>query len=193
MAEPIIVFVDDEHRNSEPARAVRIARRHRATPPPDATKRLEWIVQRLARALHRAVELVAADHGISVAEYHLLLANSDDVGRSNAEIARLIFVTPQSANRVLAELERRGYLERRVDPHHRRIRQTSLTVRGRELLDDCIREIASIESRALAGIDDDEQQVVFASLQQAAETLAGGYFGDPAEERRAESYRRARS
>lgn len=154
-------------------------------------ERLEWIVQRLARALHRAVELVAADHGISVAEYHLLLANSDDVGRSNAEIARLIFVTPQSANRVLAGLERRGYLERRDDPNHGRIRQTALTRQGRELLDDCIRQIASIESRALAAIDDDAQRVLFTSLQQAAETLVGGFFGDSAEELRAENYRRA--
>lgn len=169
-----------------------IPRRHRANPPADAMARLEWVTQRLARALQRAVELVAADHGITVAEYHLLLANSDDVGRSNAEIARLIFVTPQSANRVLAELERRGYLERTDDPHHGRIRQTVLTAAGREVLDDCIRRIAEIEARVMTGLDDEQARVLLPALRQAADTLAGGYFGDAGEELRAEEYRRAR-
>lgn len=172
--------------------AASIPRRHRANPSPVAMDRLEWITQRLARALQRAVELVAADHRITVAEYHVLLAISDDVGRSNAEIARLIFVTPQSANRVLAELERRGYLARSDDPNHGRIRQTVLTPAGRELLDDCIRRISAIEARALAALDDREQRVLLASLQRAAETLAGGYFGDPVAEARAEQYRRER-
>jgi DNA-binding MarR family transcriptional regulator len=185
------VFVDDQGLDAGNATA-HIPRRHRATPPPVAMERLEWIIQRLGRALQRAVELVAADHGISVAEYHLLLAISDDVGRSNAEIARLIFVTPQSANRVLAELERRGFLERRNDPHHGRIRQTVLTRRGHEVLDDCIGQIAAIEARALARLDDAAQTSLLASLQGAAETLAGGYFGDAAKEARAEEYRRAR-
>lgn len=155
-------------------------------------ERLEWITQRLARALRRAVELVAADHGITVAEYHLLLAISDDVGRSNAEIARLIFVTPQSANRVLADLERREFLRRTDDPHHGRIRQTVLTPAGRELLDDCIQQIAAIEARALSTLDEGEQRVLLTALGRAADTLAGGYFGDREEERRAEDYRRTR-
>jgi DNA-binding MarR family transcriptional regulator len=185
--------VDDAVHGGEggvPAPAV--ARRHRANAPADAMARLEWVTQRLARALQRAAELVAADHGITVAEYHLLLANSDDVGRSNAEIARLIFVTPQSANRVLAELERRGYLERTDDPHHGRIRQTVLTPAGREVLDQCIRQIADIEARVMQALDDDQQRVLLPALLQAADTLAGGYFGDPGEELRAEAYRRAR-
>jgi DNA-binding MarR family transcriptional regulator len=169
-----------------------IARRHRANAPADAMARLEWVTQRLARALQRAVELVAADHGITVAEYHLLLANSDDVGRSNAEIARLIFVTPQSANRVLAELERRGLLERTDDPHHGRIRQTVLTPAGRELLDRCIGQIAEIEARVMRALDDEQQRVLLPALRRAADTLAGGYFGDAGEELRAEQYRRAR-
>jgi DNA-binding MarR family transcriptional regulator len=166
--------------------------RHRAVAPHDALARLEWVTQRVSRALQRAVDLVAADHGITAAEYHLLLAISDDVGRSNAEIARLTFVTPQSANHVLAELERQGYLARTNDPNHGRIRQTTLTAAGRRVLDDCVERIAAIEARALADLDPEETRALLPALRQVAETLAGGYFGDADEEARAESLRRDR-
>lgn len=171
---------------------VTIPRRHRANPPTEAIGRLEWITQRLARALQRAVELVASDNGITVPEYHLLLATSDDVGRSNAELARLMFVTPQSANRVLADLEQRGFLVRTDDPSHRRIRNTRLTPEGRAVLEACTSRITVIENRVMASLDDVQREVVLPALLRAAETLAGGYFGDPDDERRAEENRRAR-
>lgn len=167
-------------------------RRHHASAPPEAVGRLEWVVQRVSRALQRAVDLVAGDHGITAAEYHLLLAVSDDLGRSNAEIARLTFVTPQSANLVLAELERRGLLERRDDPNHGRIRQARLTPAGRETLDGCVREIAAIEERVLSTLDDEQRRILLPALWRSAETLAGGYFGDDGEEARAEALRRSR-
>jgi DNA-binding MarR family transcriptional regulator len=172
--------------------ARRAATRHRAIAPDDALARLEWVAQRVSRALQRAVDLVAADHGITAAEYHLLLAVSDDVGRSNAEIARLTFVTPQSANHVLAELERNGFLQRTSDPNHGRIRQTKLTPHGRAVLDACVRRIAEIESRALSGLSPAQTETLLPALRQVADALAGGYFGDPVEEARAESVRRAR-
>ncbi|PRY13055.1 MarR family winged helix-turn-helix transcriptional regulator [Kineococcus rhizosphaerae] len=168
------------------------ASRHRASAPAEALARLEWVTQRVSRALQRAVDLVAADHGITAAEYHLLLAISDDVGRSNAEIARLTFVTPQSANHVLAELERRAFLQRTDDPNHGRIRHAVLTRTGREVLDSCTRQIAAIEARVVAGLDEQQRAVLLPALWQAAETLAGGFFGDAAEEARAEELRRAR-
>ncbi|MCX7520707.1 MarR family transcriptional regulator [Microbacterium sp. STN6] len=168
------------------------SRRHRATAPADAVGRLEWVTQRLARSLQRAVELVAADNDITVAEYHLLLATSDDVGRSNAELARLMFVTPQSANHVLADLERRGFVARTDDPNHGRVRKTALTSAGRTVLKACTDRIAGIEARVLAGLDEEQRRILLPALQQAADTIAGGYFGDTAEELRAVAHRRTR-
>ncbi|MEF2977184.1 MarR family winged helix-turn-helix transcriptional regulator [Subtercola sp. YIM 133946] len=169
-----------------------IPRRHRATPPKDAVGRLEWVTQRLVRALQRAVELVASDNGVTVPEYHLLLAISDDVGRSNAEIARLMFVTPQSANRVLADLERRGFVVRTDDPSHGRIRKTVLTPAGRAVLQECTNRIAVIEGRVMASLEPEQRDVILPALLRAAETLAGGYFGNADDERRAEANRRTR-
>ncbi|WP_349898828.1 MarR family winged helix-turn-helix transcriptional regulator [Parafrigoribacterium soli] len=171
--------------------AVTVARRHRATAPRDAVGRLEWITQRLARALQRAVELVASDNDITVPEYHLLLATSDDLGRSNAEIARLMFVTPQSANRVLAGLERRGFVVRAGEASRGRTRNTVLTPAGRAVLEECTKRIEDIEARVMASLDDDQRNLILPALLRAAETLAGGYFGSVEDERRASENRRA--
>lgn len=168
-----------------------IARRHRAIAPADAVGRLEWITQRLARALQRAVELVAYDNDITVPEYHLLLATSDDRGRSNAEIARLMFVTPQSANRVLAALERRGFVVRAGEVSRGRTRNTVLTPSGRAVLESCTSRIAVIEARVMASLEDDQRNVILPALLRAAETLAGGYFGNADDERRAGASRRS--
>ncbi|MEP6842581.1 MAG: MarR family transcriptional regulator [Pseudolysinimonas sp.] len=171
---------------------VEIARRHRANAPADAIGRLEWVTQRLARSLQRAVELVASDNNVSVPEYHLLLAISDDKGRSNAEIARLMFVTPQSANRVLSDLEQRGLVVRADDPTHGRVRKATLTPEGRMVLQACTDRITAIESRVLSGLDDEQGRVLLPALRQAADTIAGGYFGESDEEFRALRNRRIR-
>jgi DNA-binding MarR family transcriptional regulator len=168
-----------------------VPRRHRATPPADAVDRLEWVTQRLVRALQRAVELVASDNGITVPEYHLLLAISDDVGRSNAEIARLMFVTPQSANRVLSDLEHGGLVVRTDDPSHGRIRKTVLTPSGRSVLQSCIARIAVIEGRVMASLEPEQRDTLLPGLIRAAETLAGGFFGNVEDERRSEASRRS--
>jgi DNA-binding MarR family transcriptional regulator len=185
--------VDNGAQNSEtnvdPTLAV--PRRHRAIAPPEAVGRLEWITQRLARALQRAVELVASDNDITVPEYHLLLATSDDVGRSNAELARLMFVTPQSANRVLAGLERRGYVVRAGEASRGRTRNTVLTPEGRAVLESCTKRIADIEGRVMASLDDDHRDVILPALLRAADTLVGGYFGNVEDERRAAANRRS--
>jgi DNA-binding MarR family transcriptional regulator len=172
--------------------AANALRRHRANAPADAVGRLEWVTQRLARALQRAVELVATDNNISVAEYHLLLAISDDVGRSNAEIARLMFVTPQSANRVLSDLENRGLLVRTDGPTHGRVRRAVLTPAGRTVLQACTERITAIEARVIAGLDEEQGRVLLPALQRAADTIAGGFFGESADELRAIENRRTR-
>ena len=136
--------------------------------------------------------MVASDNDISVAEYHLLLAISDDLGRSNAEIARLMFVTPQSANRVLSDLEGRGLLMRTDDPRHGRVRNAMLTPAGRTVLRACTDRITAIESRVLSGLGEEQGRLLLPALRQAADTIAGGYFGDMAEERRAVQNRRTR-
>jgi DNA-binding MarR family transcriptional regulator len=157
--------------------------------PSTGSARLEYVSQRLARAFNRATEAIALRHEISVPEYHLLLVLSDDVARSNAELARRTFVSAQAAHLVVTDLEGRGLIERTRHPEHGRIRLVKLTDRGRLVLDSCLNEMIQVEERIYAGLSAPERRHLLSALNNAAEVLAGGYFGDRDAERNAEARR----
>ncbi len=75
----------------------------------------------------------------------------DETGLSNAELARRAFVTAQTMNAIVANLEERGLIER--DPHesHGRILETHLTRRGRSLVGQAHDRIRAIEAH-MAGV-----------------------------------------
>lgn len=158
--------------------------------PRAAAARVEYVAQRLARALTRSTELVTARHGVSVPEYRVLLLLGDEVSRSNAELARLSFVTAQASHLVVAELVRRGLAERAAHPVNRRIRLVRLTDRGAAVLDACVADVVAVEERLRAGLPAAERAGLLPTLTRAAEVLAGGFFGDADQERAAAALRR---
>jgi DNA-binding MarR family transcriptional regulator len=153
--------------------------------PAAAFSRIEYVSQRLARALQRATELIAARQSISVSEYRMLLILSDHVPRSNADLARLMFVSSQAAHLVLSDLVSRGLVERTPHPDNRRIRLARLTDDGLAKLNACLAEMIAVEDRIYAGMPAAERGLLLSSLHHAAEVLAGGYFGDEDTEREA--------
>ncbi|GGR46351.1 DNA-binding MarR family transcriptional regulator [Nocardioides luteus] len=153
--------------------------------PTAAFSRIEYVSQRLARALQRATELIAARQSISVSEYRMLLILSDQVPRSNADLARLMFVSSQAAHLVLSDLVSRGLVERTPHPDNRRIRLARPTDAGMAKLNACLAEMIAVEDRIYAGMPPAERGLLLSSLHHAAEVLAGGYFGDEATEREA--------
>ena len=98
--------------------------------------------------------------------------------------------TPQTMGQVLAGLEERGLLRRREDPENRRVLLVSLTAKGRKLVDDCGRVIASIEAEIFHAPDDPETVALREQLQQVANylrqntTAAAPPAADPPKRRR---------
>ena len=74
------------------------------------------------------------DFGISAAQYAVMCTIELKPGSSNAELARLTFVTPQTMQGIIANLERDGLLRRKAARDHGRILRTELTARGKRLL-----------------------------------------------------------
>ncbi|OMQ16235.1 hypothetical protein A7K94_0203905 [Modestobacter sp. VKM Ac-2676] len=147
----------------------------------------------MARALARATELIAARQSISVPEYRMLLLLSDQVPRSNAELARLSFVSAQATHLVLSDLVARGLVERREHPENKHIRLARLTEPGAATLDRCLVDVIEVEDRLLAGMPHAERGLLLSALNHASDVLAGGYFGDAALEGEAIEHRRRRT
>jgi DNA-binding HxlR family transcriptional regulator len=79
----------------------------------------------------------------------VLTALDEEPGLSNADLARRAFVTPQTMNQVLRELEQRHWVTRHAHPGHGRILQADLTHDGRQALRDCHQAADAVEEQML--------------------------------------------
>lgn len=157
-----------------------------------ATASLSYTANRLARALNRAAENTALARGTTLPQLFILKVLGEGIPLSNADVARRTFVSSQAAHIVVSELVDTGIIERIDDPTNRRVRLLRLTEAGWGLLADCEAEIIEREQRLIAEVEISAGTTLIGALTQAAEHLAGGYFGDKDAEAAAVAARRRR-
>jgi DNA-binding MarR family transcriptional regulator len=133
-----------------------------------------YLIKRAQLVLHEAMVSALAPHGLTVSQYAALTALAEEPGLSNADLARRAFVTPQSMNVVLRELEDRGLLSRRPHPRHRKVLQAELTAGGRDLLDAAGLAVDGVESRMLAGLSSQARSGLADALTACIDALATG-------------------
>jgi len=138
------------------------------------TERAGWLLKRAQDALNSAMTAALREHGATVPEYAALTALADEPGMSNADLARRAYVTPQTMNQVLRELERRGWVSRHPHPGHGRILQAELTGTGREVLAACHLAVGAVEEMMLAGLGPGERRQLVAALQSCIAGLSRG-------------------
>ncbi|MFX9721976.1 hypothetical protein ABTO99_18260, partial [Acinetobacter baumannii] len=81
-------------------------------------------------------------------------------GHSNADLARLALLTPQTVSVIVGNLERMAAISRRPHRVHGRIQHLELTDRGRTLLAACRQQVMGIEQDLAAGLSPAEAQAV---------------------------------
>jgi hypothetical protein len=82
--------------------------------------------------IHLALEEIVSEQGLGIPHYVVLTLLAETPGLPNAELARKAFVTPQSMNEVLKQLEASGLVERHQSPSNARVLCAHLTHVGRE-------------------------------------------------------------
>ena len=82
--------------------------------------------------IHLALEEIVSRQGLGIPHYVVLTLLSESPGSPNAELARKAFVTPQSMNEVLKQLEASGLVERHQSPSNARILVARLPTRARK-------------------------------------------------------------
>jgi DNA-binding MarR family transcriptional regulator len=124
-----------------------------------------YLVKRAQSLIHLALEEIVSTHGLRIPHYVVLTLLAETPGLPNAELARKAFVTPQSMNEVLKQLEASGLVERQQSPSNARILNAHLTRVGKKKwrsVDDGVQEL---EERLLRGLTQDEVRVLNRSLE----------------------------
>jgi DNA-binding MarR family transcriptional regulator len=143
-----------------------------ASPGRSSTGRPGYLLKRAQAALHAALAAALHEHDATVGQYAVLTALDEEPGLSNADLARRAFVTPQTMNQLLRELEHKRWVTRHPHPVHGRILQADLTHQGHTALRCCHQAVDAIEEQMLAGLSPAHRQQLTAALRSCIEALS---------------------
>jgi DNA-binding MarR family transcriptional regulator len=129
-------------------------------------------MKRAQHALRLAMDGALRGVGLTTPQYAALSVLEEEAGLSGAALARRCFVTPQTMNQILMNLQGSKMVERRPHPEHGRVLSVYLTRKGAELVALAHGEVEAIEERMLAGLDRGERYRLLEALRGCAESLA---------------------
>ncbi|MGV0643261.1 MarR family transcriptional regulator [Mycolicibacterium sp. XJ2546] len=114
---------------------------------------LGYLLSRVANALRAEVTTTVLDPlGLAFPQYICMRMLSKYPGRSNAELARLMNVSPQAMNMVLRALEDRGLVTRPASVPSGRSLPAELTADGRDVLTRTDPGVREAEKRLMVNL-----------------------------------------
>lgn len=142
---------------------------------------LFFVLHDLARQMRSLADRRAGLHGMTRAQWVMLIWLERQPGLSQKELAELIEVEPITVARIVDRLEARGMVERRADPADRRIWRLHLCPPSRPILNEMCHERADIYALATAGLAEDEIKAVTTALCRIKSNVAAELRAKPAE------------
>jgi DNA-binding MarR family transcriptional regulator len=148
-----------------------------AIPRPGEGKRgpeghLGYLLRQASVSLRGAMDRVLVEQGITTPQFSVLTMIAAYPGASGADLARLTFLTPQTINVIVRNLERDGAIAKTAHATHGRILRLSATPKGQALLKRCRARVAELEAELAGLLGRDEERVVRHWLSSVAEKLA---------------------
>ncbi|QGZ35158.1 MarR family winged helix-turn-helix transcriptional regulator [Stappia indica] len=132
------------------------------------TRPLGFLVGDIARLLRRRFEkaLAEADTGLTAGEARTLAFVEHYPDQRQSALAERFGVEPMTMCGFLDRLENAGLVARRPDPSDRRAKLVALTAAAEPVLDRIHAEAVTIRRAALAGMNRQEMDAVYALLER---------------------------
>jgi DNA-binding MarR family transcriptional regulator len=125
----------------------------------DVNRPLGYLLHRVIAQLRSEVtQLVLEPLGLTFTQYLCMRLLSQTPGRSNADLARDLFVSPQAMNMAVRGLQDRGLVTRPATVPSGRSRPTELSREGVALLARTDDGVGEAEQRVLAPLSDQDQE-----------------------------------
>jgi len=118
----------------------------------------------LARLIRTEADKRARLHGMTRAQWTILLHLERQPGLLQKELAEVLEVEPITVARLVDRLEARGMVERRADPHDRRCWRLHLTDQSRPLMAEIGVQLDELATIATPGIARETLELVAATL-----------------------------
>lgn len=116
---------------------------------------------RQASAAHRLrMERALSDLNVTMPQFLVLTMVKAYPGASNADLARLTQLTPQTLSVIVANLLKAGTVARHAHAEHGRIQMIDLTKPGLALLEACRQRVQPCEEALMSGFSLEEQSLI---------------------------------
>lgn len=119
-----------------------------------------------ARLLRNDFERRARPHGVTRAQWRVLVWLAAQPELRQGQLAELLEVTPIAVARLVDRMEGEGLIERHPDPDDRRAWRLRLTARARSRMEIMRSIAAEVRATALAGFTPKEQEFLLDALQR---------------------------
>lgn len=134
-------------------------------PAPGEGKRGEdghigYLLRQAAAAHHLRMERALADLAITPPQFSVLTMLAAYPGYSNADLARLAMLTPQTVSVIVANLKKAGLVEAQPHASHGRIVHLRLSERGAALLEESKKRVYALEEAMLRGLPAEEEGAI---------------------------------
>ncbi|MCV6967488.1 MarR family transcriptional regulator [Mycobacterium intermedium] len=139
----------------------------------ELTENLLWLLKQAFYFSLTTVNDAVSGHGVSTAQIGVLRQLLNYPGLSGAELARRLLISPQGVQLAITALERRGLVERRQDPQHKRILRTYLTDEGRSVVTTVISDAVAAHEKVFGVLSAEEQQTLRDLLGRVVEKGTG--------------------
>ncbi|KAA8731256.1 MarR family transcriptional regulator [Acinetobacter qingfengensis] len=121
---------------------------------------LSYAIARTDRLINKILNDELKKLNISLSQFTMLSVIQRKPGLSNAKLAELSFIKPQSATKVIQELENHQWITKRSDPEHGRRILIELSALGLEKVQACREIVRHVESQMLGSIDSNLAMVI---------------------------------
>ena len=143
------------------------------TPEPGEGKRgedgyLGYLLRQAAAAHRLRMDKALADLRMTPPQFAVLTMLRAYPGLSNAELARLALLTPQTVSLIVANLERSGLVKRSQHETHGRVQPLALSDEGAALLARATARVVALEAALREGVAAEDERVVRRWLARAA-------------------------
>lgn len=135
---------------------------------------LGWSLAALLREWRARVSEVARELPHGERSYQVLSAAVHEAPPTQAVLAARLGIDRTVIISVIDELERAGYVERRLDPADRRARRIVATEAGRGAVASLDVRVSEAEGELLSGLDVSQREALVGLLEHAASGAAPG-------------------
>ena len=122
------------------------------------------VIHDVARLMRTRFDQAARTFGMTRAQWMILARLNRQPGISQNELATICEVEPITVGRLVDRLEARGMVERRADPHDRRIRRLHLLPAAQPILTEITRYKATLDAEITEGLDEKMREYLVDAL-----------------------------